>query len=195
MEITVGQLRETYARKETDELLDLRARNELTDVARIALDEELQSRGVQDTEVARVSEQREQNQAVVEKGTSNLAPELHRLAAWLIDVWGALGVMVAIYFPLFIYMPKSIYDPLDKMSLPLYFGYLLFKDAWRGQSIGKRILRIKVVHKTTGRPCSAPQSFLRNLLHILGIFDWVFIFGKEKRRLGDIAANTCVVRK
>ena len=36
---------------------------------------------------------------------------------------------------------------------------------------------------------------MRNfLLALLGIIDWIFIFGDTRQRLGDMAANTIVVR-
>ena len=73
--------------------------------------------------------------------------------------------------------------------------YILFADGFRdGQSYGKRIMKTAAVDATSGRPCSFGQSFVRNLLlSILGVIDWVFIFGKRRQRLGDKAANTLVV--
>ena len=74
--------------------------------------------------------------------------------------------------------------------------YILFADGFAGgQSYGKRIAHIAVIDATTGKPCTFSQSFLRNLLlTLLGIIDWVFIFGKKRQRLGDKAANTIVVK-
>jgi uncharacterized RDD family membrane protein YckC len=73
--------------------------------------------------------------------------------------------------------------------------YILFADAFPGgQSYGKRLVGIAVVDKWSGAPCTAWQSFLRNvLLAVLGFFDWVFIFGEKHQRLGDMAAETIVV--
>jgi uncharacterized RDD family membrane protein YckC len=73
--------------------------------------------------------------------------------------------------------------------------YILFADGFQGgQSYGKRMLKTAVVDARTGRPCSFGQSFVRNLfLSILGVIDWVFIFGKRRQRLGDKAAHTIVV--
>jgi uncharacterized RDD family membrane protein YckC len=56
------------------------------------------------------------------------------------------------------------------------------------------MLDIAVVDRRSGRPCSAGQSFLRNLLlALLGFFDWVFILGERHQRLGDKVAGTIVV--
>ena len=74
--------------------------------------------------------------------------------------------------------------------------YILFADGFRGgQSYGKRIMKTAVVDATTGQPCTFGQSFVRNLLlSILGVIDWVFIFGQRRQRLGDKAANTLVIK-
>ena len=74
-------------------------------------------------------------------------------------------------------------------------AYFLFSDALaNGQSIGKKLLDIKVIDKETMQPCSLAQSFLRNITFPLGIFDWVFIFFGSHRRLGDFIASTIVVK-
>jgi uncharacterized RDD family membrane protein YckC len=64
-----------------------------------------------------------------------------------------------------------------------------------GQSYGKRIMKIAVVNASSGQPCTFLSSFVRNLLlFLLGIIDWVFIFGKKRQRLDDMLANTMVVK-
>jgi uncharacterized RDD family membrane protein YckC len=75
-------------------------------------------------------------------------------------------------------------------------AYLLLADGLpNGQSIGKRVLDIAVIDQRTRKPCTYFQSFVRNfLLALLGIFDWIFIFGRKHQRLGDLAASTIVVR-
>jgi uncharacterized RDD family membrane protein YckC len=80
-------------------------------------------------------------------------------------------------------------------ALLFCLAYIIFSDALpEGQSLGKRVMGIAVVDRRTGRPCTAWQSFLRNvLLAILGFFDWIFIFGERHQRLGDMAAGTIVV--
>lgn len=195
VKITADQLRQNYARKDTEELLDIRARNQLTEVAHAAIEDELNARGVSKAAISIVLEQQAATQAAKEKLVYNLAPRSLRLVAKLIDVVGGLVFLAAINYPLFVYTPKAVYDPVGMISIALYFGYFLFKDAWGGQSLGKRIVRIKVIEKLSGQPCTAPKSFLRNFFGALGIFDWVFIFGEKRMRLGDIAADTSVVWK
>jgi uncharacterized RDD family membrane protein YckC len=73
--------------------------------------------------------------------------------------------------------------------------YTLFADGLEGgQSIGKRLVGIRVVSMETGAPCTFAQSFVRNLLlMLLGPIDWIFILGERHQRLGDKAAGTIVV--
>jgi uncharacterized RDD family membrane protein YckC len=74
--------------------------------------------------------------------------------------------------------------------------YVLFADGLPGgQSFGKRINNTAVVDAETGEPCTFGQSFVRNaILTVLGVIDWVFIFGKKRQRLGDRAAKTIVIK-
>ena len=76
------------------------------------------------------------------------------------------------------------------------FLYILLSDGFAGgQSYGKRIVNTEVVDATSGEPCTFGKSFLRNLLlMLLGLIDWVFIFGEKRQRLGDKAANTIVIK-
>ena len=76
------------------------------------------------------------------------------------------------------------------------FYYILFADGFEGgQSYGKRFVNTAVIDGTTGEPCTFWQSFLRNVpLMLLGVIDWVFIFGQRRQRLGDKLANTFVVK-
>jgi uncharacterized RDD family membrane protein YckC len=94
--------------------------------------------------------------------------------------------------------PEGIAGVFEVLLVPailLVPLYILFADAFPGgQSYGKRMLGIAVVDRWSGAPCTAWQSFLRNvLLAVLGFFDWVFIFGEKQQRLGDMAAETIVV--
>jgi len=81
------------------------------------------------------------------------------------------------------------------VAITIGVAYFLFSDALpNGQSIGKKLLKIRVVNQKTLLPCSLAQSFLRNITFPLGILDWVFIFFGSHRRLGDFIASTIVVK-
>lgn len=84
--------------------------------------------------------------------------------------------------------------PLVVAALPAIFYYFLADALPGGQSLGKRLLDMKVIDAETGEPCSFAQSFVRNLiLFVGGPVDWVFILGERHQRLGDRAAGTLVV--
>jgi uncharacterized RDD family membrane protein YckC len=96
--------------------------------------------------------------------------------------------------------PWPVSDDLRMMltstGVALAVSYLLFSDGFgNGQSLGKWLVNTSVVDSVTGERCTFGQSFLRNfLLMVLGLIDWVFIFGRKRQRVGDIAAGTIVVR-
>ena len=80
-------------------------------------------------------------------------------------------------------------------------GYgILLEWAWRGQTVGKRLLRLRVVD-AEGMRLQFNQIVMRNLLRFVdalpafycvgGVTCW---FSAKCQRLGDIAANTIVVR-
>lgn len=81
------------------------------------------------------------------------------------------------------------------VAIAIGVTYFLFSDALpNGQSIGKKLLKIRVVNQETLLPCSLAESFLRNITFPFGILDWVFIFFGSHRRLGDFIASTIVVK-
>ena len=75
--------------------------------------------------------------------------------------------------------------------------YLLMKDAFGGQSIGKRLLGCRVVSSETGRPVGPVESFLRNLAFFLPFMVPVELIVSKVRadgkRVGDLWAKTRVV--
>jgi uncharacterized RDD family membrane protein YckC len=80
-------------------------------------------------------------------------------------------------------------------------GYLLFRDAVNGQSIGKFLLGLVVISLETSRPSSLAGSIRRNLLFLLPGANAVAIFlearavvrDRQGQRLGDKLAQTQVV--
>jgi uncharacterized RDD family membrane protein YckC len=86
--------------------------------------------------------------------------------------------------------------------LVLTFGYqVYFEVRHQGQSPGKRLMSLRVVDGR-GLPLSVEQSFVRNVVRVLdaspvgyGLGALVCQFDRQRRRLGDIAADTVVVRE
>jgi uncharacterized RDD family membrane protein YckC len=80
-------------------------------------------------------------------------------------------------------------------------AYMLFRDAIRGQSIGKLVFGLVVISLETGRPSSLATSVRRNALLLLPGVNVVAIFlegvtivrDPQGQRLGDRLAQTQVV--
>jgi uncharacterized RDD family membrane protein YckC len=126
-----------------------------------------------------------------------LASRTHRFVAQILDAFTAvIPFMFLGFLVLFMGDPDEGVVGLFAVAAILFLiSYHLFCDSLPdGQSVGKHVMGIAVVDEHTGRPCSAGQSFVRNLLLIvLGFFDWIFILGEKRRRLGEMAAGTLVV--
>ena len=81
------------------------------------------------------------------------------------------------------------------------FGYcILFEWLWRGQTIGKRVLKLRVVD-ADGLRLTSSQIVIRNLLRLVDLLPLTYtvggiflLFSKRLQRLGDVAANTVVIR-
>ncbi len=80
-------------------------------------------------------------------------------------------------------------------------GYgIFFEWTWRGQTVGKRLLRLRVVD-VEGMRLQFNQIVVRNLLRFVDALPAFYFVGglacwlnPRCQRLGDIAANTVVVR-
>lgn len=77
-----------------------------------------------------------------------------------------------------------------------YFIY--FEGTWKGQTPGKKFVHIRVV-ETNGQPLNWSAVFIRNLLRIADMFCLIgvlfILFQNNERRIGDLAANTLVIRE
>lgn len=82
------------------------------------------------------------------------------------------------------------------------WGYFLLFEAFHdGRTPGKRLLGLRVVH-SGGQPLSLQGAVLRNLVRFVdlqpfptGVLGGAFMmFGRRTQRLGDLAADTIVVR-
>ena len=80
-------------------------------------------------------------------------------------------------------------------------GYFVFLEtATAGQSLGKRLLKLRVV-RDDGFPITVRHSLVRNLLRAVDGLPWSYVVGfvamvvsDQVKRLGDVAAGTLVVR-
>jgi len=87
------------------------------------------------------------------------------------------------------------------LEVILNFGYFIVMEAMWGATLGKMLLRLRVV-KTDGTPISWSESVIRNLLRIIDGLPFAYIVGAIliwnsplRQRLGDRVAKTVVVRR
>jgi len=133
-----------------------------------------------------------------------LAGPVTRFLAWLIDIL-CIGVLLNVL--------GTLLRVLDLLSLNIslaaitvgYFviniGYGIFCEwAWRGQTIGKKLLGLRVVD-AEGMRMQFNQIVTRNLLRFVDMLPAFYLvggaacwFSRRCQRLGDVAANTIVIR-
>jgi len=99
--------------------------------------------------------------------------------------------------------PKWVIALMIFVVFLLMTGYFAFFEwLWRGQTPGKRWLKLRVIRED-GRPITFFEAVVRNLLRELDIMPIpfysiglisVFISGKDQR-IGDMVAGTVVVRE
>ncbi|HEY9062450.1 MAG TPA: RDD family protein [Pseudobacteroides sp.] len=83
----------------------------------------------------------------------------------------------------------------------IYNGYFIFFELiLNGQSPGKRLLNLMVI-KETGEAITFFDSALRNILRVIDFLPsfyltgaFIMVFNKNYKRIGDIAANTIVIK-
>lgn len=84
--------------------------------------------------------------------------------------------------------------------IAVLFYFFVLEGVWDGQTVGKRLLGIKVV-KEDGSECDIGTSFVRNLLRIIdGLFYYLvgflaMAFTDNRQRIGDLLAGSVVVRE
>ncbi len=110
----------------------------------------------------------------------------------------------AVFLPFSHWIGGETMDVLKAIHIVMYFvigfGYGIYTEwNWRGQSVGKRIFRIRVMD-ASGLRLQLSQIFIRNLLRAIDFFPSLYLVGglfalstRYGQRLGDLAANTVVV--
>lgn len=121
----------------------------------------------------------------VDLAVISLAGTLIRQFTGVLTVFGpdvAQGVAIVLYF-----------------LVSLLYG-MVSEWLWRGQTLGKRLLGIRVMDRD-GLPLHVSQVIVRNLLRPVDLLPAFYLLGgittlltRHSQRLGDLAANTVVVR-
>jgi uncharacterized RDD family membrane protein YckC len=134
-----------------------------------------------------------------------LAGPMTRFLAWTIDA-AAIGVASSSITKL-LYILAFISPDLAMAAATLGFfvlsiGYGIGLEwLWRGQTIGKRVLGLRVMD-ARGLKLHVSQIVIRNVLRAVDMLPVFYMVGgiacavnRYSQRLGDIAANTVVVRR
>ena len=136
-----------------------------------------------------------------------LAPLSNRIFAFLADQFILLLVIILFYLFIEMLLPEMLQDELGEfissaIMLTLYFGYsLLLETFWQGQTIGKRLMGLRV-RKEDG---SMPTLFDYLVRWVFRIPDLALSAGmlavlmvgssKKSQRLGDMMAGTILVQE
>lgn len=133
-----------------------------------------------------------------------LAGPLTRALAWTIDVLIIVAAMILLgYIMALLELISSgiaaAFYTLGYFVISIGYG-IACEWGWRGQTIGKRTLRLRVVD-AEGMRLQFNQIVTRNLLRFVDALPLLYFVGglvsllsPKGQRLGDIAANTVVIR-
>lgn len=134
----------------------------------------------------------------------DLAGPAIRFMAFLIDlaVIGAANSMLASFLALLGLISQNLAAAIiTLLYFALSIGYAMVTEwFWRGQTLGKRLLRLRVLD-AQGLRLRPYQVVLRNLFRPLDLLPAFYLTGglacllsSKCQRLGDMVANTVVVR-
>lgn len=133
-----------------------------------------------------------------------LASPVSRFLAWVLDFL-VVTVVLSVLSSLVMFLGLVSQDLALAVRIFVYFagqiGYWLACEwFWRGQTFGKRLLRLRVVD-ANGLRLQFSQVVIRNLLRVVDSLPVFYLVGgattllnARTQRLGDLAANTVVIR-
>ena len=133
-----------------------------------------------------------------------LAGPVLRFLGWAVDLAAviALTILVNMFAGFMGAVAPDLAGAVAMLSvfvINITYGIVL-EWAWRGQTLGKRVLRLRVVDQA-GLHLTFSQVVLRNLLRAVDALPALYLLGgtvcfltRYHQRLGDLAANTVVMR-
>jgi len=133
-----------------------------------------------------------------------LAGPVSRFLSWAMDfacisvLASAAGVVVSIFGLISADFARAF---MVLIFFVIQVGYgIVMEWVWRGQTVGKRLLRLRVVDMQ-GLRLQFSQIVIRNLLRFVDTLPLFYLVGgvaclvnRRAQRLGDVAANTVVIR-
>ena len=133
-----------------------------------------------------------------------LAGPISRMLAFAVDfaAIAAAGALIArLIAPLQLFSADAARSVVTVLyfAVSLLYG-ILAEWFWRGQTVGKRLLGLRVV-EASGLRLRPSQIVVRNLLRFADLLPGLYLAGgvccvlsSRRQRLGDIAAGTIVIR-
>ncbi|MBN1546292.1 MAG: RDD family protein [Syntrophaceae bacterium] len=132
-----------------------------------------------------------------------LAGTSTRMLAYLVDTLVILTLCVV--FRIFTCTLQAVGLPIEAVTITHYIGmlaillgyHLLQEWKWQGRTVGKALLRIRVVTNNGMQPTFL-QVLLRSIFRIidvglLGVGLLFMLMTRQEKRLGDLSAGTMVV--
>lgn len=133
-----------------------------------------------------------------------LASPVVRALAWIVDA-ACVMIICQTLVALLSLLALLSADLYMALTVLVYFavsiGYgIVLEWAWGGQTVGKRLLRLRVMD-AQGLRLRFSQIFIRNLLRAVDSLPLCYLVGgaaailsRHAQRLGDLAAGTLVIR-
>jgi uncharacterized RDD family membrane protein YckC len=132
-----------------------------------------------------------------------LAGPITRFLAWAIDMATVMAIIAVlnVVFALLGILSRDLAMAANIIGFFIVsIGYgILTEWYWQGQTLGKRLLRLRVMDEQ-GLRLQFSQVVIRNLLRFIDSLPALYLVGglaclvnKRAQRLGDFAANTVVV--
>jgi len=136
--------------------------------------------------------------------SQQLAGPVTRCLAWAVDLMCILALLLALsWFMIVVQLVSpgfgAAFSAIGYFIISVGYG-IACEWAWRGQTVGKRMLRLRVVD-VEGMRLQFNQVVTRNLLRFVDSLPGTYLVGglvcwcnAKCQRLGDLAANTIVIR-
>ncbi len=133
-----------------------------------------------------------------------LAGPAIRFLAWIVDA-AAVGALTSLVWSVSSLLGIVSLDFAQAVAIASFFaislGYgITLEWFWRGQTLGKRLLKLRVVDDQ-GLNLRFDQVVMRNLLRMVDRLPLLYLVGgvacllsRHNQRLGDLAAGTVVMR-
>ncbi|HEV7866131.1 MAG TPA: RDD family protein [Chthoniobacteraceae bacterium] len=132
-----------------------------------------------------------------------LAGPVSRCLAWSIDFVVILALTLGLAYVALLFAVISFDLAFAMLGLSYFIasiGYGVVTEwSWRGQTVGKRFLRLRVMD-AQGLRLQFHQVLMRNLLRFVDMLPAPYLVGgvacllsRRAQRLGDLAANTVVI--